>query len=59
MLSVKDKALLVKLFYLDQESGTIALRILRIQKNVRRGKRPLTVAGLIKLVQRFEETITL
>jgi hypothetical protein len=56
MLSAKDKALLVKLFYLNQESATIALRKFRVQKNVRSGKGPLTVPGLIKLVQRFEET---
>ncbi|GFU18321.1 hypothetical protein NPIL_496151 [Nephila pilipes] len=56
MLSGKDKALLVKLFYMNEESATVALRKFRLQKNVQTGKRPLTVADLIKLVQQFEET---
>ncbi|GFU77312.1 DUF4817 domain-containing protein [Trichonephila clavipes] len=56
MLSVLDKAFLVKLFYMNQESSTIALRKFRVQKNVKSGKGPLTPAGLLKLVKRFEET---
>ncbi|GFS41462.1 DUF4817 domain-containing protein [Nephila pilipes] len=56
MLSGEDKALLVKLFYMNEESEIVALRKFRFQKNVQTGKRPLTLADLIKLVQRFEET---
>ncbi|GFX00427.1 DUF4817 domain-containing protein [Trichonephila clavipes] len=56
MLSAPDKALLVKLFYMNEESVTIALRKFRVQKNVKSGKGPLTLAGLLKLVNRFEET---
>ncbi|GFX93637.1 DUF4817 domain-containing protein [Trichonephila clavipes] len=56
MLSAPDKALLVKLFYMNEESATIALRKFRIQKNVKCGKGPLTSAGLLKLFKRFEET---
>ncbi|GFX70417.1 DUF4817 domain-containing protein [Trichonephila clavipes] len=56
MLSVPDKALLVKLFYMNEESATIALRKFRVQKNMKSGKGPLTPAGLLKLVKRFEET---
>ncbi|GFX71189.1 DUF4817 domain-containing protein [Trichonephila clavipes] len=56
MLSASDKALLVKLFYMKGESATIALRKFRVQKNVKGGKGPLTPAGLLKLVKRFEET---
>ncbi|GFV49145.1 DUF4817 domain-containing protein [Trichonephila clavipes] len=56
MLSAPDKALLVKLFYMTEESATIALRKFRVQKNVKSGKGPLTPAGLLKLVKRFEET---
>ena len=56
MLSGKDKALLMKLFYKNKESATVALRKFRLQKNVKTGQGPLTVAGLTKLVQRFEET---
>ncbi|GFU01645.1 DUF4817 domain-containing protein [Trichonephila clavipes] len=56
MLSAPDKALLVKLFYMNEESATIALRKFRVHKNVKSGKGPLTLAGLSKLVKRFEET---
>ncbi|GFV75686.1 hypothetical protein TNCV_2812061 [Trichonephila clavipes] len=54
--SAPDKALLVKLFYMNEESATIALRKFQVQKNVKSGKGPLTPAGLLKLVKRFEET---
>ncbi|GFT38588.1 hypothetical protein NPIL_170341 [Nephila pilipes] len=37
-------------------SGIVALRKFRLQQNVKTGKGPLTVAGLTKLVQRFETT---
>ncbi|GFU74329.1 DUF4817 domain-containing protein [Trichonephila clavipes] len=53
MLSAPDKALLVKLFYMNEESATIALRKFRVQKNVKSGKGPLTPAGLLKFVKRF------
>ncbi|GFU87008.1 hypothetical protein TNCV_4840541 [Trichonephila clavipes] len=56
MLSAPDKVLLVKLFYMNEESATIALRKFRVQKNVKSVKGPLTPAGLLKLVKRFEET---
>ncbi|GFX18162.1 DUF4817 domain-containing protein [Trichonephila clavipes] len=56
MLSAPDKALLVKLFYMNEESATIALRKFRVQKNVKSGKGPLTPSGLLKFVKRFEET---
>ncbi|GFT75688.1 hypothetical protein NPIL_362081 [Nephila pilipes] len=41
---------------MNEESATVAMRKFRFQKSVKIGKGPLTVAGLIKLVQRFEET---
>ncbi|GFW06692.1 hypothetical protein TNCV_3287931 [Trichonephila clavipes] len=56
MLSEKDKALLVKLFFTNKESAIVALRKFRLQKNVKTGKGPSTVVRLINLVQRFEET---
>ncbi|GFV25431.1 DUF4817 domain-containing protein [Trichonephila clavipes] len=56
MLSAPDKALFVKLFYMNEESATIALRKFLVQKNVKSGKGPLTPAGLLKFVKRFEET---
>ncbi|GFY35524.1 DUF4817 domain-containing protein [Trichonephila clavipes] len=39
-----------------EESATIALHKFRVQKNLKSGKGPLTPAGLLKLVKRFEET---
>lgn len=59
MLSAKDKALLIKLFYVNELPATIALYNFRVQKNVRSRKRPLTAAGLIQLIQWFEKTGTL
>ncbi|GFV84544.1 hypothetical protein TNCV_2481581 [Trichonephila clavipes] len=56
MLSEKNKALLVKLFFMSKESATVALLKFRLQKNVKTGKWPSTVVRLIKLLQRFEET---
>ncbi|GFV90809.1 DUF4817 domain-containing protein [Trichonephila clavipes] len=56
MLSAPDNALMVKLFYMNEESATIALRKFRVQKNVKSVKGPLTPAGLLKLVKRFVET---
>ncbi|GFX99295.1 DUF4817 domain-containing protein [Trichonephila clavipes] len=56
MLSAPDKALLLNLFYMNEESAIIALRKCRVQKNVNSGKGPLTSAGLLKLVKSFEET---
>ncbi|GFX86893.1 DUF4817 domain-containing protein [Trichonephila clavipes] len=41
---------------MNEESATIALRKFRVQKNVKNEKGPLTPAGLLKLVKRFEET---
>ncbi|GFS39148.1 hypothetical protein NPIL_558721 [Nephila pilipes] len=41
---------------MNEESATVAPRKFRLQKNVQTGKKPLTVADPIKLVQRFEET---
>ncbi|GFV48563.1 DUF4817 domain-containing protein [Trichonephila clavipes] len=55
MLSVPDKVLLVKLFYMNEESATIVLRKFRVLKNVKSGKGPLTPAGILKFVKRFEE----
>ncbi|GFT88860.1 hypothetical protein TNCV_906731 [Trichonephila clavipes] len=56
MLIEKDKTLLVKLFFMNKESATVALCKFRLQKNVKTGKGLSTEARFIKLVQRFEET---
>ncbi|GFU35434.1 hypothetical protein NPIL_637421 [Nephila pilipes] len=41
---------------MNEESATVALRKFRLQRNVKTEKGPLTMADLIKIVQRFEET---
>ncbi|GFV66155.1 hypothetical protein TNCV_2900811 [Trichonephila clavipes] len=46
----------MKLFFMNKESATFALRKFRLQKNVKTGKGPSTMVRLIKLVQRFEES---
>ncbi|GFU58717.1 hypothetical protein NPIL_286741 [Nephila pilipes] len=40
---------------MNEEPATVALRKFRLQKNVKTRYCPITVAGLIKIVQRFEE----
>ncbi|GFT42833.1 hypothetical protein NPIL_658361 [Nephila pilipes] len=41
---------------MNEESATVALHKFRLLKNVQTGKGPSTVADLIKVVQRLEET---
>ncbi|GFX09964.1 DUF4817 domain-containing protein [Trichonephila clavipes] len=41
---------------MNEESAIIALRKFRVQKNVKSGKGPLTPAGFLKFVKRFEKT---
>lgn len=59
MLTLVDKALLVKLFYVSHESPAEALRRFRTQKRLKKGSGPITPTGLVSLVRRFEETGTL
>ncbi|GFV78559.1 hypothetical protein TNCV_1888651 [Trichonephila clavipes] len=54
MLREKNKALFVKLFFMNKESMTVALHKFRLQKNVK--TEPSTEVHLIKLVVRFEGT---
>lgn len=56
MLSLPDRALLVKLFYLNGESATVALRKFRTAKGLKTKKGPMSCSGILKLVQRFEDT---
>lgn len=56
MLTLVDKAVLVKFFYLNQESAIEASRQIRTQKGVKNGTFPVTPPGLLSFVQRFEET---
>ncbi|GFU94245.1 hypothetical protein TNCV_3306721 [Trichonephila clavipes] len=41
---------------MNEESASIALHKFEFRENVKSGKGPLTPAGLLKLVKRFEET---
>jgi hypothetical protein len=59
MLTLVDKALLVKLFYISHESPAETLRKFRTQERLKKGSGPITPAGLVSLVRRFEETGTL
>ncbi|GFV09653.1 hypothetical protein TNCV_2937641 [Trichonephila clavipes] len=59
MLNEKDKALLVKLFFMNKKSATAALRKFRLQRNAKAGKGPLKLVRRIKLVLQFEETESL
>ncbi|GBM28517.1 hypothetical protein AVEN_70119-1 [Araneus ventricosus] len=54
-LSLKDQALLVKLFWKNGECPAIALKKFRTLKGVRRGSGPLTAFGLKKMIDKFEE----
>ena len=57
MLSLPDRALLVKLFYQRDENASAALREYRRLKELRRG--PMTITNLRKMIERFETTGTL
>ena len=56
MLSLQDKALLIKLFYKNGESATSTLRKFRTTKAIKEKKGPISLSGILKLVKRFEET---
>ena len=53
-LSLPDRALLVKLFYQNDNSAVVALRKFRTLKRMRKG--PLTVKDLQIVVAKFENT---
>jgi hypothetical protein len=54
LLRLPERALLVKLFYQNNNSALVALRKFRSLRGKRKG--PLTVKGLRKMVAKFEET---
>jgi hypothetical protein len=56
MLSLQDKALLIKLYYTNSESATVALRRFRSMKHIKCGRGPLSPFGLRRVVKCFEET---
>ena len=47
MLTLVDKALLVKFYYLKEESAAEALRKFRIEKKMKNGSGPIIFARLI------------
>lgn len=53
-LSLPQRALLVKLFYLNQSSAPAALREYRTCNNLRKG--PISINALKNLIKKFEET---
>ena len=59
MLSIVEKALLVKLYYKNSESAIAALRAYRYMKGMRDSKGPITSSALSKLMQKFETTSSL
>ncbi|GFU73966.1 uncharacterized protein TNCV_3784811 [Trichonephila clavipes] len=56
MLTLPEKALLVKLYYQNGECASAALRSYRHTKGIRRGKGPLTNAAVARMISKFEVT---
>lgn len=56
-LTLRDRALLVKLYYQRNENSNAALREFRLLKKLRKG--PMSITNLRKMIQRFEITGTL
>ncbi|GFX73434.1 hypothetical protein TNCV_3402451 [Trichonephila clavipes] len=56
-LRLTDRALIVKLFYQNDNSAIVALRKFRTLKGMRKG--PLTVKNLRLMVTKFKETESL
>ncbi|GBM91896.1 hypothetical protein AVEN_112923-1 [Araneus ventricosus] len=55
-LSFKDRVLLVKLFYKNDDCAAIALKKLRTLKDLRSGSDPMTAFGLKKMNDKFGES---
>ncbi|GIY86625.1 hypothetical protein CEXT_510401 [Caerostris extrusa] len=56
MLSIVEKALLVKLYYKNSESAIAALRAYRYMKGMRDSKGPITSSALKKMMMKFVAT---
>lgn len=56
MLTLPEKALLVKLYYQNGECASSALRSYRHRKGIRTGKGPLTNAAVARMISKFEAT---
>ncbi|GIX89867.1 hypothetical protein CEXT_579431 [Caerostris extrusa] len=59
MLSIVEKALLVKLYYKNSESAISALRAYRYMKGMRDSKGPITSSALKKMMKKFEATYSM
>ncbi|GFY38602.1 transposable element tc3 transposase [Trichonephila inaurata madagascariensis] len=59
MLSIVEKALLVKLYYKNSESAIAAFRAYRYMKGMRDSKGPITSSSLNKMMKKFEATDSL
>ncbi|GBM31025.1 hypothetical protein AVEN_108929-1 [Araneus ventricosus] len=55
-LSLKDRALLARLFYKNGDCAAIALKKFRTLKGLRSGSGPMTAFGLKKMTDKFEES---
>ncbi|MBJ5486920.1 hypothetical protein JGG36_24350, partial [Salmonella enterica subsp. enterica serovar Meleagridis] len=55
-VALKDCALLVKLFYKNNDSAPVALQKFRTLKGMKKGVGPMTAVGLEKMIQKFEKT---
>ncbi|GFT57393.1 uncharacterized protein TNCV_2035191 [Trichonephila clavipes] len=56
MLTLPEKALLVKLYYQNGECASAAFRSYRHTKGIRRGKGPLKNAAAARMISKFEAT---
>ncbi|KAF8789108.1 hypothetical protein HNY73_007078 [Argiope bruennichi] len=56
MLFLEEKVVLVKLFYKDAESSSVASQAYRSMKDMRDGKGLMTCSTLTKMMQKFEAT---
>ncbi|GFT11534.1 uncharacterized protein TNCV_2523491 [Trichonephila clavipes] len=56
MLTLPEKALLVKLYYQNWECASVALRSYRHTKGIPRGKGPLTNPAVARMISKFEAT---
>lgn len=55
-LSLPDRALILKLFYVNSSNTAAALREFRRVKGMRKGKGPLIPCSVRRMVKKFEET---
>ena len=55
-VSLKDCALLVKLFYMNIDCAQVALQKFQTLKAMKKGVCTITVQVLLKMIQKFEKT---